>query len=96
METEEEFEAPDLFVTLVNNIWHSIFFNVEVNIGNQQIYNSNGLHTHKSYFYHKFKGALSEYKTVLFCEEEDYEEFPDEFIEAPLSEFFFHKENENA
>ena len=37
-------------VTYVNNIMHSIFSNVEVYINNQQIYISNGLYAHKSYF----------------------------------------------
>ena len=30
--------------------------------------------------------AISEYKGVLHCEGYDYEELPDEFMEAPLSE----------
>ena len=76
-------------VTHVNNILHSILSNVEVYINNQQIYNSNGLYAHKSYISNKFKGAISEYKGVLHCEGYDYEEFLDEFMEAPLSEHFF-------
>ena len=58
-------------------------------INNQQIYNSNGLYAHKSYISNNFKGAISEYKGVLHCEGYDYEEFPDEIVEAPLSEPFF-------
>ena len=38
-ETAEE-EAPDLLVTHVNNILHSILSNAEVYINNQQFYNS--------------------------------------------------------
>ena len=68
---------------------HSIFSNVEVYINNQQIYNSKGLYAHKSYISNNFKGAISEYKGVLHCEGYDYEEFPDEIMEAPLSEPFF-------
>ena len=68
---------------------HSIFSNVEVYINNQQIYNSNGLYAHKSYIFNNFKGAISEYKGVLHCEGYDYEELPDEIMEAPLSEPFF-------
>ena len=56
---------------------------------NQQIYNSNGLYAHKSYFSNNFKGAISEYKWVLHCEGYDYEEFPVEIMGAPLSEQFF-------
>ena len=93
-DTAEEEAVP--LVTNVNNILHSIFPNVEVYINNQQIYNSNGLYAHKSYISNNFKGAISEYKGVLHCEGYDYEEFPDEIMEAPLSEPFFHKENENA
>ena len=86
---EEEQEAPVLFVTHVNNILHSVFSNVEVYINNQQTNNSNGLYAHNSYISNNFKGALSEYKGVLHCEGYDYEEFPDEIMEAPLSEPFF-------
>ena len=84
-----EEETPVLLVTYVNNILHSIISNVEVYINNQQIYSSNGLHAHKSYISNNFKGAISEYKGVLHCEGYDYEEFPDEIMEAPLSEPLF-------
>ena len=77
------------FVTYVNNILHSIFSNVELYINNQQIYNSSGLYAHKSFISNNFKGAISEYKVVLHCEGYDYEEFPDEIMEAPLTEPFF-------
>ena len=87
-ETAEE-DDPVPLVTHVNNILHSIFSNVEVYINNQQIYNSNGLYAHKYYISNNFKGAISEYKGVLHCEGYDYEEFPDEIMEAPLSEPFF-------
>ena len=85
-EEEETAEVP--LVTHVNNILHSIFSNVEVYI-NQQIYNSNGLYAHKSYISNNFKGAIFEYKGVLHCEGYDYEEFPDEIMEALLFEPFF-------
>ena len=84
-----EVEATVPLVTHVNNILHSIFSNAEVYINNQQNYNSNGLYAHKPYFSNNFKGAISEYKGVLHCEGYDYEELPDEIIEAPLSEPFF-------
>ena len=57
-------------------------------INNQQIYNSNGLYAHKSYI-SNFKGSISECKGVLHCEGYNYEEFPEERIEAPLSVSFF-------
>ena len=88
-EEETANEEPVPLVTHVNNILHSIFSNVEVYINNQQIYNSNGLYVHKSYISNNFKGAISEYKGVLHCEGYDCEEFPDELMEAPLSEPFF-------
>ena len=87
-ETVEE-DAPVPLVTHVDNILHSIFSIVEMYINNQQIYNSNGLYAHKSFISNNFKGAISEYKGVLHCEGYDYEEFPDEVLEAPLSEPFF-------
>ena len=87
-QTAEE-EAPVPLVTDVSNIWHSIFSNVEVYINNQQMYNSNEFYGHKSYISNNFKGAISEYKGGLHCEGYDYEELPDEIMEAPLSEPFF-------
>ena len=74
---EEEQEAPVPLVTHVNDILHSIFPNVEVYINNQQMYNPNGLHAHKSYISNNFRGTLFEYKGVLQCKECDFEEFPD-------------------
>ena len=87
-ETAEE-DDPVPLVTLVNKILHSISSNVEVYINNQQIYNSNGLYALKSCISNNFKAAISEYKGVLHCEGYDYEVFPDETMEAPLSEPFF-------
>ena len=49
------------------------------------------MYAYKSYIYKKFKGAIFEYKGVLHCEGYDYEEFPKEVMEAPLSEPFFTK-----
>ena len=59
-ETAED-DAPVPLITHVHNILHSFFSNVEMYINNQQIYNSNGLYAHKSYFSSNFKGAISEY-----------------------------------
>ena len=87
-ETAEK-DAPVPLATHVNNILHSIFSNDHVYINNHQIHNSNGLHAHKSYISNNFKGAISEYKGVLHCEGYDYENIPDEIMEAPLSEPFF-------
>ena len=87
-ETAEE-DAPVPCVAHVNTFSHSIFSDVEVYINNQQIYNSNWLFAHKSYFSKNFKGAISEYKGVLHCERYDYENPPDEIMEAFLSEPFF-------
>ena len=84
-----EEDAPVCLVTHVNNTLHSIFTNVAVYTNNQQIYNSNGSYAHKSYISKNFKGAIFEHKGVLHCEGYDYEELPDEFMEAPLSEPFF-------
>ena len=75
-------------VIYVNNIMHSIFLNVDVYINNQQIYNSNGLYAHKSYNSNNFKGAITEYKGVLHCEDYDYEQDPQD-ISHPLTDPFF-------
>ena len=85
---EEEEEAPVPLVTHVNIILHSISSNVEVYINNQQIYKSNGFYKDKSYISNNFKGTISEYMVVLYCEGKDYEEYPVEIMEAPLSEPF--------
>ena len=85
-------EAPVPLITHLNNILQSIFTNVHMYINNQQICNSNGLYAHKSYISNKFKGAISEYNMVLHCEGYDYDEFPHETMEAPLSEHFFTRE----
>ena len=73
---EEEQKAPVTLVTLVNNVLHSIFSNVEVYIRRLQFNNSNGLYAHRSYISNNFKRATCEYKRVLHCEGYDYEEFP--------------------
>ena len=83
---EEEEEVAR--VTYVKNIMHSMFSNVEVYINNQQIYNSSGLHAHKSYISNNFKAAISEYKGVLHCEGYDYEQDPED-IANPLTDPFF-------
>ena len=82
-------EAPVPLVTHVNNTLHSIFSNVELYIKNQQVCKCNGLYAHKSYISNILKEAMSENKGVLHCKGYDYEEFPDEIMEAPLSETFF-------
>ena len=71
---DDEEEEEIARVTIVNNIMHSKFSNVEVYINNQQIYNSNVLYAHKSYISNNFKAAISEYKGILHCEGYDYEQ----------------------
>ena len=88
-EEEETAEEAPVLIFHLKNILHSIFSNVEVYINNLQIYSSNGLYAHKYYISNNFKGAISEHKGVLHCEGYDIDEFPDEFMEAPLSEPFF-------
>ena len=78
-------------VVNVNNILLSIFSIVEMYTNNQQIYNSNGLYAHKSYNSNHFKGPISEYKGVVNCEGYDYEEFPNDITEEPLTELFITK-----
>ena len=75
-------------VTYVNNIMPSIFSNVEVYINNQQIYNSIGLYTNKSYISNNFKAAYYVYKGVLYCEGYDYEQVPEDISNPPPDPFF--------
>ena len=81
-EEEEQQKVPVPPVTHKNNVLHSIF-NVEVYLNNRQVYNSNALYAHNSYFSINFKGDVSEYKGVLQCKGYVYEEFSDEIMEAP-------------
>ena len=86
--TDDEEEQEEVArVTYVNNIMHSIFSNVEVYINNQQIYNSNGLYAHKSDISNNFKAAISEYKLVLHCEGDDYEQDPEDISNPHLIPF---------
>ena len=85
---DDEEEEEVARVTYVNNIMHSIFSNVEVYIDNQQIYNSNGLYAHKSYFSNNYKGAITECKVVLRCESYDYEQDPESNTNPLLDPFF--------
>ena len=57
-------------------------------INNHQVYNPSGLYAFRFYTSNNLKGAISEHKKIFHCEAFDYEEFPDEFIEAPFSESF--------
>ena len=63
--------------------------NFDVYIEGQQVYTSKGLHVHKVYNFNIFKEAISENEGVLHCEGYDYEEFPDENMEAFLFETKF-------
>ena len=56
-------------------------------INNQQIYNSNGLYAHKSYFSNNFKTAIFEYKEVLHCEGYDFEQDPEDIANPYLIPF---------
>ena len=73
-----------LHITHVNNNLHSIFSNAELYINNHQIYNSNGLHAHKSHISNDLKSTMSVYKGVLHCEGYDYEEDPENLVEGPF------------
>ena len=86
---EEEQEAPVPLFSHVKNNLRSIFPNSKRYINNQQLFKSNRLDAHKPYISNNFNGAISEHKSVLYCEGYDYKEFPDENMEAPLSEPFF-------
>ena len=86
--TEEE-QVPIPLVTHVNSILHSIFSHVEVYINCPQYYKSNWFFAQNSYLSNNFKGAISDYKGNLTCEGYDYEQYPAEIMEAPLSEPIF-------
>ena len=68
-----------VYITHVNNILHSMFSNSELYINNHQIYNSNGLYSHKSHISNNFIISLTDYKGVLHCEED-----PEKLLEGPF------------
>ena len=49
-------------ITHVNNILFSFFSNAELYITNQQIYNFNGLYSHKSHISNNCNITLTDYK----------------------------------
>ena len=69
-----------------------LFSEVQLSINNQQTYNSHELFAHKSNISKDFKGAHSEYNGALQDKRYDYEEAPDEILDAPLPEPFFQGE----
>ena len=79
---EEDKGVP--YIAHVNNILHSIVSIADLYINNHQIYNSNGLYSHKSHFSNNFKSTLTDYKGVLHCEGYDYEEDPEKLLEGPF------------
>ena len=58
-------------------------------INNQYILTSNDLYAQKSHFSDNFRGPSLNKMGILGCEGYEYEEFPDEVVEAPSSEHFF-------
>ena len=60
---------------------------MELYINNQQIYNSNGLYSHKSYISNNFKAAISDYKGVLHSDGYDYEQDPENTTNPLLDPF---------
>ena len=60
----------------VNNFLHSLFSNCEVYLNNQQVYNSNGLYSHKAFISNEFNAAHPEYTGILQCHGYQYESDP--------------------
>ena len=85
-------DTPVLNVTYLNNILQSFSSNVDVGINNQQIHNSDGLYAHKLNLPNNFNGVISELKRVLNYDGYDYEQSPDDIVDAPLSESFLQGE----
>ena len=92
-----EENAPVPLVTHVNNILHSIFYNVEVYINNQQIYNSNdSMRTNRIYSTTSRELSLN---TTEFCTARGTTMkifLMKLWKRLCLNSTFFHKENENA
>ena len=93
-ETQEEEEAPAFLVTHVNRIW--IQFSPILRCTSTISKFTTQLDSRRTSL--TFPTTSREpfvNKGVMHCQGYDYEKFPDQIIEAPLSEPFF-KENEKA
>ena len=86
-ETEEDEDVP---VRLNNNL-RSIFFQIWSVHQQSTSLQIKWTVCAQIFLSNNFKGAISDYKGVLHCEGYDYEEFPDEIMQALLSELFFTK-----
>ena len=51
---EDSDEESQTYLTYVNNLLHSLFFNYEVYFNNTMVYNANGLHPHKAQILNEF------------------------------------------
>ena len=74
------------FRPLLENSFHSFHIDMRDTSGEKIPFVSVGF---KPYISSNFKRVISEYKGFLHYEGYDYEDFPEEIMEAPLSEPFF-------
>ena len=67
------------YLTHVNNLLHSLFFNCEVYPNNQQVYNSNGLYGHKALISNDFNASTRNNEVILACHGYKFEKEPSDF-----------------
>ena len=67
------------YLTHVNNILHSFFFNCDVYLNNQQVYNSNGLYGRKALISNEFNASTRNNAGILACHEYGFEKKPGDY-----------------
>ena len=88
-------EEPQICLTYVNNLLHSLFSNCEFYFNNTMVYNANGLYPHKAQISNKFNAnglyphkaqisnkfnsSVVSNKGILACHGYSFEEYPDSF-----------------
>ena len=72
------------YLTHVNNILHSLFYNCELYMKNQQVYNSNGLYGHKALISNKFNASTRNNEGILACHGYDFEKEPSDYEKSPF------------
>ena len=74
------------YLTNANNLLHSLFSNCEVYLNNQQVYNSNGLHSHKALFSNEFNASTKNNEGIFAFHVYEFEKEPSDFEKSPFTD----------
>ena len=91
---KEEHGKPDMCMTFavddlhklthVKNLLHSLFSNCAVYLNNQQVYNSNGLYSHKALIFNKFNASTMNNERIVACHGYKFEKDPSYYEKSPF------------